>query len=56
MSHSYKKFFKQNYGTWVYFKNLELSVYDLRIDIVTNLYRTVADPGGAEGAMAPLAL
>ena len=40
MSHSYKNFFKQNYHTWVYFKNLELSVYDLRIDIVTNLYRT----------------
>ena len=46
MSHSHKIFFKQNYHTWVYFKNLELSVYDSRIDIVTNLYRTVADPGG----------
>ena len=40
MSHSYKNFFKQNYHTQVYFKNLELSVYDSRIDIVTNLYRT----------------
>ena len=47
MSHSYKIFFKQNYHTWAYFKNLELSVYDLRIDIVTNLYRT-------SGGMVPL--
>ena len=31
MSHSYKKIFKQNYHTQVYFKNLELSVYDSRI-------------------------
>ena len=47
MSHSYKNFFKQNYHTWVYFKNLELSVYNSRIDIVTNLYRT-------SGGMVPL--
>ena len=47
MSHSYKKNFKQNYHTWVYFKNLELSVYNSRIDIVTNLYRT-------SGGMVPL--
>ena len=36
MSHSYKNFFKQNSHTRVYFKNLELSVYDSRIDIVTS--------------------
>ena len=48
MSHSNKNFFKQNYHTRVYFKNLELSVYDSRIDIVTNLYRT-------SGGYGPLA-